>query len=529
MKNLILLFFVLCLLSINTFVSAAVYYVDPAAGNIDNAGDKANPWDTLENVFSKRKAIAAGDTLFLLTGYHGAPIVRGNNSDAVVITSFENHQPSCSNITFSGASKWHVENLTISPETSGTYSKTTLVKINSNASDIVVVNCFGYSVLDNSAWTASDWSQNSSTGVSIEGDNNTVRDCHFLNVKHGILAENSAEHNLIDHNVVENFAADGMRGIGSYNTFQYNTVKNCYDVDDNHDDGFQSYSYSSAGVGKTTVYGIVLRGNTIINYTDPNQKFRGALQGIGCFDGMYEDWIIENNVVIVDHWHGISLYGARNCKIVNNTVIDPNTSDPGPPWIKITAHKDGTKSTENVIVNNLTTSMSNDADIGQVLYNWTISISSFDSYFTDYTQGDLSLKEGARPIDRGTAEYAATTDIVGTPRPQGDGYDMGAYEYIFESGVSTGQIQKPEKFELSNHPNPFNPSTQINYTLPYRSHVTLAIYNVRGEHMSTLVDGTQNAGIHHIEFHANGLPSGLYFCQISTDHSDLVRKMILQK
>ena len=43
---------------------------------------------------------------------------------------------------------------------------------------------------------------------------------------------------------------------------------------------------------------------------------------------MFVDWVIENNVVIVDHWHGITLGGARNCRIVNNTVIDPKSFDP---------------------------------------------------------------------------------------------------------------------------------------------------------------------------------------------------------
>jgi parallel beta-helix repeat protein len=508
---------------------ATNYYVDPASGNIDNTGDKEHPWDTLEQVFKSRKSIAAGDTLFLLNGHHGAPIVRGNNADFAVITSFQDHQPSCTKISFSGAAKWHVSNLVISPEKSSAYTKETLISITSSASEIIVENCFGYSVLDNSSWSQTDWSQNSCTGAVIEGDKNTLRSNHFLNVKHGILVEMTGEHNLVDGNIVENFAADGMRGIGSYNTFQYNTVKNCYDVDDNHDDGFQSYSRSSDGVGKTTVYGIVLRGNTIINYTDPNQKFRGSLQGIGCFDGMFEDWIIENNVVIVDTWHGISLYGARNCKIVNNTVIDPNETSPGPPWIKITAHKNGTKSTNNIIKNNLTTSMANDADIGDVAYNWSILFNAYDNYFTDYRQADLSLKEDARPINRGTDEDAATHDILGTPRPQGDGYDLGAYEYIFDTGFSTDNVQTPARFELSNYPNPFNPVTMIEYRIPQPSHIKLSIYNLCSKHVSTLVNAWQNAGEHHITFDADGLPSGVYLCKISLDNNEHVHKLILQK
>ena len=508
--------------------TAATFYVDPIHGNINNTGDINHPWDTLEQVFRQRKALAAGDSLLLLSGYHGAPGIRGNNSDYIVISADKDQQPTCKSISFSGASKWKVQNITISPEAAPAYEKTTLVQINNSASEIFVENCFAYSVLDNSSWSQNDWSANSCSGVSIDGSHNTIKDCHFLNVKHGILVESSAQHNLIDHNVVENFAADGMRGIGSYNTFQYNTVKNCYDVDDNHDDGFQSYSYSNGNVGTTTVYGIILRGNTIINYSDPNQKFRGTLQGIGCFDGMYEDWLIENNVIIVDHWHGISLYGAKNCKIVNNTVIDNNTSSPGPPWIKITAHKDGTKSTDNVIRNNLTTSMSNDADIGDVDHNFTISFSSYDSYFVDAKNFDLSLKESARAIDRGSELDAPAIDIIGTSRPQGNGFDLGAYEYIAPTSV----LENPKfikLFDLRNYPNPFNPKTIIAYNIQRPGHVELAIYNILGTHISTLVNQNQNAGEHVVQFDAKNLSSGFYLCKINVDGNEDVRRMVLQK
>ena len=114
--------------------------------------------------------------------------------------------------------------------------------------------------------------------------------------------------------------------------FQYNVVKNCYDVNANHDDGFQSWSRGPQGVGTGEVVGMVLRGNTIINYEDLDQPHRGTLQGIGCFDGMFVDWIVENNVIITDHWHGITLSGATDSRVVNNTVVDLNETSPGPPW-----------------------------------------------------------------------------------------------------------------------------------------------------------------------------------------------------
>lgn len=509
-----------------TFAFAENYYVDPKNGNINNSGDADNPWDTLEQVFRQRKTIAAGDTLFLFNGYHGSPNIRGNNDEIVVIKPLDNHQPELKSVTFSSANKWSLSGVTISPETAAEYEKSTLVTINSTASEIIVENCFCYSVKDNSSWTSTDWSSNSCSGASISGDYNVLRNNHFLNVKHGILVESSAEHNLIDNNIVENFAADGMRGIGSYNTFQYNTVKNCYDVDDNHDDGFQSYSYGSDGVGKTTVYGIVLRGNIIINYTDPHQRFRGTLQGFGCFDGMFEDWIVENNVVITDHWHGISLFGAKNCKVVNNTVVDQNTSTPGPPWIQITAHKDGTKSTNNIVKNNLTTSLSNDTNIGQVGYNMIIS--NYDAFFVDYQNFDLRLKEGCRAIDAGTNEDAPEIDILGNARPQGQRVDIGAYEYTESTGVQRSHQLVPENF-FKNYPNPFNQTTCINYQIQESNIVELSVYNLVGERIATLVNERQSAGEYNVQFDAFDLTSGLYFYKIQAGGFELIGKMVLQK
>jgi len=63
--------------------------------------------------------------------------------------------------------------------------------------------------------------------------------------------------------------------------------------------------------------------------------------------------IVENNVVIVDHYHGISFYGMRNSHILNNTVIDQTHDDDVSPWIMVTSHKDGTPSENCIVANNI--------------------------------------------------------------------------------------------------------------------------------------------------------------------------------
>lgn len=88
----------------------------------------------------------------------------------------------------------------------------------------------------------------------------------------------------------------------------------------------------------------------------------------------------------------------------------------------------------------------------------------------------------------------------------------------------------PEAFSLSqNFPNPFNPSTVINYQLPVNSNVTLKVYDVIGREVATLVNGRQSAGYYYVTFNAVNLPSGVYFYQLNTDQKSSIKKMLLLK
>ncbi len=67
----------------------------------------------------------------------------------------------------------------------------------------------------------------------------------------------------------------------------------------------------------------------------------------------------------------------------------------------------------------------------------------------------------------------------------------------------------PLKFELyQNFPNPFNPSTQIKFSLPEASKVTLNVYNIIGQLVACLVNESFAAGFHNVTFKGNNLPSG---------------------
>jgi len=80
-----------------------------------------------------------------------------------------------------------------------------------------------------------------------------------------------------------------------------------------------------------------------------------------------------------------------------------------------------------------------------------------------------------------------------------------------------------------NYPNPFNPTTAINIALVEDTHVTLQVYDVTGRVVATLIDGTQQAGHHVVEFSAANLPSGYYFYKIRAGNFTQTKSMVLMK
>ncbi len=86
----------------------------------------------------------------------------------------------------------------------------------------------------------------------------------------------------------------------------------------------------------------------------------------------------------------------------------------------------------------------------------------------------------------------------------------------------------PNKFELSqNFPNPFNPSTKINYSVPQISFVTLKVYDILGKEVSTLVNEEKTIGNYEINFDANNLSSGVYFYRMQAGEFSETKKFIL--
>ena len=86
----------------------------------------------------------------------------------------------------------------------------------------------------------------------------------------------------------------------------------------------------------------------------------------------------------------------------------------------------------------------------------------------------------------------------------------------------------PMAFGLEqNYPNPFNPSTTIRYALPHRSHVTLTVFSILGQQITTLVNGDIDAGYHTVQFDGSELASGVDLYRMQAGNFVQTRKLLL--
>jgi len=108
-------------------------------------------------------------------------------------------------------------------------------------------------------------------------------------------------------------------------------------------------------------------------------------------------------------------------------------------------------------------------------------------------------------------------------------FDDGGDSYIFTTGTtSLRETQQRNEF-LLNYPNPFHSSTTISYRLQVTGNVELSIFDLSGRKAATLVDEVKPADKYEVEWDAQGMQPGIYFCEMRTGQRRQVMKMILIK
>ena len=110
------------------------------------------------------------------------------------------------------------------------------------------------------------------------------------------------------------------------------------------------------------------------------------------------------------------------------------------------------------------------------------------------------------------------------------------YDVLGELWTTYTDVAKDEPgvavtdYSLSqNYPNPFNPITTIEFSLNRSGHVSLSVFNILGEQVATVVNGTLSPGVHRVQFDAASLTGGFYFYKLETAGYSEVKRMVLLK
>ena len=167
-----------------------------------------------------------------------------------------------------------------------------------------------------------------------------------------------------------------------------------------------------------------------------------------------------------------------------------------------------------------------------------------DPLFAGTGDDPFALLEGSPCIDAGIMDTTGLNlpeyDLIGNPRivdGRGDSFtciDIGAYELPTPNIITQNQIPLSD-LQLTNYPNPFNPTTTISFSVTQTSSfVTLDIYNIKGQKVKQLVSDQLSAGQHSVIWQGiddNNKPvsSGIYFYKLKTGDFEKTKKMILMK
>lgn len=453
----------LCVCSLHSEGRGETFYCDPVGGSTtEGNGSLANPWGTLQSVFGagliqRRKyedgqidnasaPVGSGDTIRLLTGYHGYIDYDGwfNDEGAITIEAAPDHHPKVGRFRIDGACHWALRGLDICPEyasaigadpvrfTGGTFG---------GCRNITVDSCRIYGVTDATAatWDRKAYAEilKNAVGVYLLGEDSLIKECTIKYARRGILP--GGNRTRVVNNTITHFIGDGLRhGGGSDVVYEGNLVMNPLAVDNDHRDGLQVFAK------RGTISGLVIRGNRFISWTDPDIPFVASFQGIFAnryAEASYTGWTVENNEIINSHAHGITIHGTE-MRIINNTLVKVPG---GEYWPGITI-------TGGVVRNNIAGGIPPSEPPRRYSdHNLVIDSGDVARVFVDYEGLDLRLKDGSPAIAAGTAEGAPDTDIEGLSRSTP--VDIGCHAYgaagLVLTTIADKQIEATQRLEFT--------------------------------------------------------------------------------
>lgn len=249
------------------------YFVDPLRGSMTNDGSAERPWRTLAEVFSNKlinsKAFSSkypsgdrtlsivnpdgrikpGDTILLMSGNHGTPILQGYvNDEFITVMAAPQQTPVVSGMKINGSSRWMFGGIKFEGPKTSTEAVNGLIEISRSnwagpADNIIFINN-SVSTEDNVAgWSESDWvNKPFYYGLLSYGTCVTVSQNRFYHLRNAIAI--SGDRMLVEDNVIEDFGNDGLNVTASQLTIRRNIIRNAHHfaAETLHSDGIQGWN-----------------------------------------------------------------------------------------------------------------------------------------------------------------------------------------------------------------------------------------------------------------------------------------------
>jgi hypothetical protein len=182
------------------------------------------------------------------------------------------------------------------------------------------------------------------------------------------------------------------------------------------------------------------------------------------------------------------------------------------------------------IINSSADFFANALSFSDSMYGWAFG---FEFYQGDIAPSIYQTTDGGQSWTR---QYVGVSgQVYDSQMPDryhgwavGSGGVVMAYRTL--TSVPRRLADVPQNFKLrGNYPNPFNPLTNIDYEVRERAHVTIAVYDVYGRHVRTLVNAEREPGVYQVKFDATGLASSEYFYQMKAGSYSETRRMMVLK
>ncbi|MCW2273508.1 parallel beta-helix repeat protein [Rhodoblastus acidophilus] len=355
-----------------------VFHVDPSRGSPEGDGSFRKPWRSLAEVLDPARGliasprlrrqpdggfatepaegglIRAGDAIELADGDYGDITLIGYaNADFITIAAAPGAKPVAHGLFIAGASHWLLRGLTFTAASGESGPAGAIVEAGSPAlgpSDhIAFVQNRYFTAATVADWREDDWvNRPKMYGLVTRARCALVRGNEFFHLRNAL--DIGGDDSLVEDNFFHDFGNDAMDFHASGVTIRRNQVSASRHppAEKLHPDGAQGWALDGA-----VHRDILIDGNIIANLNPSEDNY---MQGISIFTGRFENVTIQNNVVATNTWHGITLYGVKNAKVLNNTVVAtrPGQKD---SWILIHDSTDHATRSDALVRNNIATAI----------------------------------------------------------------------------------------------------------------------------------------------------------------------------